>query len=395
MFQKLRTMGLAMAAFGLFACNQEEKIASPGKTMEGVGSARLALPDIPAGYLDDSSKSIQAWFALTVSGDGMNPIHQTWVIHPEKPGDLIVPGIPAGARFFHGELVKISGKDTVVTHAGEDSVRIEAGKTAEVYLFLRKAGGGTAHVCVDVEGWPSDGSCLKPPVDAVPDYNGCWNIGTVTFAVPPAMHEAERARLQIIQEDTTLLAVATWSTGEADTGRGIVRYPDGTAIISEGGLYFKGSMDPTRSSIKGSLRSDAKRITGDAEGKRVNCDEPPVPATPKASMACYNVKQAITNGPSSEGRMVLMFQEGKVFGTIKWNDHPYSAILPASFQGAPETKFAVDWSVGQSGSGEFLSYRGTLVGVGTGSGAIFVPGQPGVIGNWTADRSQCGAYESL
>jgi hypothetical protein len=248
---------------------------------------------------------------------------------------------------------------------------------------------------VDVEGWPSDGSCLKPPVDAFPDYNGCWNISTVTFAVPPALQEVEPARLRIIQKDSTLLAIAFWSTGEADTGRGIVRYPDGTAIISEGGLYFKGAIDPTSGSIKGSLRSDAKRITGSAAGKRVNCDEPPVQSTPEVSMSCYNFKQAITKGASSEGRMVLMFQEGRVFGTIKWSDHAYSAILPAPVQGSPESKFAVDWSVGQSDSGEFLSYRGTLVGVGTGSGSIFIPGKPSVIGNWTADRSQCGDYESF
>jgi hypothetical protein len=106
------------------------------------------------------------------------------------------------------------------------------------------------------------------------------------------------------------------------------------------------------------------------------------------------MKQTITNGASSEGRLVLMFEGKSMFGTIKWDNLPYSAILPTTYQGAPDSKFSVDWSVGQSGGVNFLSYRGTLVGVGTGSGVIYNPGKPDVIGNWTAVRSQCGAYET-
>lgn len=168
----------AAAAFGLLACNQPDPSAVPPESASG--SARVALPELPSGYLAGYAQAI---LYLDVTGPGMAPIRIAAPLAEGKAGSVDVKGIPPGKpRVFHGLLVRIDGskKDSTVTHEGSDTTGIQAGVVTEVHLFLKANGLGGAHVCLDVEGWPSNPACGKPPIPqpGFPkvDSLACWAV---------------------------------------------------------------------------------------------------------------------------------------------------------------------------------------------------------------------------
>ena len=71
MIRNYLMLGFSAAALALSGCNQPERSPMRSETKGPSGSARIALPDIPAGYLPDSGS--KAWFSLTITGAGMAP----------------------------------------------------------------------------------------------------------------------------------------------------------------------------------------------------------------------------------------------------------------------------------------------------------------------------------
>ncbi|MDB5106604.1 MAG: hypothetical protein JWP91_4293 [Fibrobacteres bacterium] len=408
MKSSIRSLGFAIAAFGLFACNQDDKIAAPGKGAEGTGTARFALPSLPADYLAKSAAGAHARFLLTVSGEGMAPIEQSWTLSAGQPESVYVTGIPAGyVRSFHGRLMKIDSAryDSAVTHEGWDSVYIDRDSVAEVRLLLRKKGGGSAHVCVEVEGWPSDTTCIKPPIPIPAKFAGCWNVSITKPGTKPAIDTVFKAKLRIVQWDTTLLAYITWNSGARDSSFGYVRF-DGTAIIGNpgGGFTLKGGLDSAMGNLNGYFISDLRHISGSLLGTRAACDTIVVPPIDTPLTACFNVSQSITNGKIASGRLILAQRGLKVWGSFRWQGFPAMYVYNDTTGRGSITDLSYLSLFGVapkgligSGSPDTVSYRATLTAAKDFSGSLYQLFQPGwkQVGGWKGARNACTVKDSI
>jgi hypothetical protein len=341
MNRRFRAVGFALAAFGLFACNQPDKIAAPGTgihSQTGKGSAHVRLPSIPADYLAKSAAGSQAkaLFALTIYGDGMAPIYQSWVLTPGQPQSAYIGDIPVGQRAFYGRLIKLDSAfgDTSVTHEGMDTAWIERDSVTDVNLFLRKAGGGTAHICVEVEGWPTDSSCIKPPIPIphYPWFGGCWNLSVTKKG--PKQDTVFKAKLSINQWDSAVSAVITWNSGARDSAWGRSYGPTILLGNGNGDFTLKASLDTVvvdttnPIELRGYFGSATRNISGDAVGSRTSCDtliEPPIDTvvTPgNDSASCWFVWQKLNNGAYHNGTLSLVRTESATWGTLRWNGFP-------------------------------------------------------------------------
>jgi hypothetical protein len=332
-----RAVGFAVAAFGLFACNQPDKIAAPGTgnhSQTGKGSAHVRLPTVPADYLAKSAAGSQAraLFALTISGEGMAPIYQSWVLTPGQPQSAYIADIPVGNRVFYGRLIKLDSAfaDTSVTHEGSDTAWIERDSITDVNLFLRKAGGGTAHVCVEVEGWPTDSSCYKPPIPPYPRFGGCWNLSILK------QDSVFKAKLKIQQWDSLVFGVVTWNSGAQDTAWG--RIYGSTILLENGNIpsQFTLKADMVSSvvdtlnpiELRGFFSAIARGISGTATGSRTSCDtivQPPIDTAyvPIDSNAtCWTVWQKLDNGAYHNGFLALVRTDSAAWGAFYWKGFP-------------------------------------------------------------------------
>lgn len=392
-----RMIGLALAAFGLFACNQNEKITAPKPGREGTGAARIVLPQPPKGALPDSGSG-RAWFALTITGAGMEPIRKTWELTPDRES-VTIGNIPVGLRKFHGALVTLSGKDTLAAYEGDDSAWIARDSVAQVHLFLRRTGGGSAHVCVEVEGWDPDPYCIKPPDPGIPDFSGCYMAGIQKLGVPPEPDSLFRARLTLAQTDSNLQAVLEWASGRSDTSFGFVRF-DGTAIIGyDGGSFvFKGGLDSTGTQLRGALRVDGRGITGTLSGIRGKCTIGEPVAENLILQACYIVKRTIDT-QTVGGRLVLRYDSVMVSGGFHWTGLPWTYAFGGRATGSPTTPSKVDLRTfgipGTPDAGFEWSYTATLAPTGSSQGDVsrILSGNAKPAGIWAAVRTQCGDYE--
>lgn len=299
----LAFMGLALSALGLYGCNQEEK--SPVRpNVEGKGSARFALPSLPKDYLPSKGANApagqRALFALTVRGEGMEPIRRSWILNEGSAPTVTVDGIPAGLRVFEGRMVRIdsTGGDTTVTHEGADSAWISRDSVAEVRLFLRAGGSGRAHVCVQVEGWPSDSTCIQPPDTGTVVLDGCWRIQIA--ASGPGPDTLFGGELRIIQLGDTLLSTLHWDSGSTDTAIGRV-FPGGPIYlgIDGGDFRFKANLD-SAGTLVGGFYHQARGISGWGQAWRTSCD---TISPPSFVRACFTFKQTLNSGKSASGRI--------------------------------------------------------------------------------------------
>ncbi len=156
-------------SFALVLSNCSEDTENPvaGKALDQIeaeGSATVYLPQIPEGFLSKKARSRVGRLVLAVSGPGMDSMTYSWSVDsiPVKP--FRIKGIPAGRRRFSGFLYHSDG---TISHEGNAYATIESGKTAVVYLSLKRAA-GSAVVYVEIEG-------LTPPN---PDLSGCWDVRT-------------------------------------------------------------------------------------------------------------------------------------------------------------------------------------------------------------------------
>jgi hypothetical protein len=309
MIRKILMIGTSLAAMGLWGCNRQDRSPTQVDEKGVTGSARIALPSLPAGYLADSAEI--AWFSLSITGPGMAPILKSWTLSPDHSEPVIVQGIPAGSRNFHGRLVRVDPLkgDTTVTHEGSDSAYIQSGAVAEVHLYLKAAGSGSAHVCVDVEGWPADPTCIVPPPPM--DVAGCYRIQVTKPGAPASPDTVIQGKLRLIARGDSLEGTVDWG-GRTDTSVGILT-PDGTLYFQpgKGRFYLKGHPDSLgfwgffddSSGIAGSLRADA-----------ISC-EATVPGdtflvVPKSTRTCFFVAQTDNNGKTLNGGLAVESRVG-------------------------------------------------------------------------------------
>lgn len=273
-------MALTVAAFGIFACNRMDKPSGPSPSSEATGSARIRLPSLPLGFVPDSSlDSIGSMvFQLEVTGPGMSPIHAAWDLTPGKTEKVMLTDIPIGwPRVFSGHLLWTSaGGDSTVTHEGVDSAEIFRDKVAEVALYLRKKGStGAAEVCVEVEGWPSDSTCIKRPTFPIKDVAGCWQV-TVSRYFDDHDTVLRIGKLGITQMDTALAGTITWASGQVEYAPGVY-YPVSTGLVKfghqgVGSYYLKAYFDTNGVALEGDYRDSARIYEGGLRAVRIGCD---------------------------------------------------------------------------------------------------------------------------
>jgi len=51
---------------------------------------------MPTGYLSKVGAANKVEFVLTISGNGMNPIYQSWNLSTLKQDSVLITGIPVG-----------------------------------------------------------------------------------------------------------------------------------------------------------------------------------------------------------------------------------------------------------------------------------------------------------
>jgi hypothetical protein len=280
-----RTLALTVAAFGIFACNRMDKPSGPSPTSEATGSARIRLPTVPIGFAPDSSSDSTGSmvFQLTVTGPGMSPIHASWDLTPGRSEKVLLADIPVGwPRVFSGRLLWLSAwGDSSVTHEGVDSAEIFRDKVAEVALYLRKKGStGTAEVCVEVEGWPSDSTCIKRPTFPITDVAGCWEV-TVRRYFETHDSLLRIGTLGITQMDTALTGTITWASGQVEYAQGFY-YPVSTGLVIlgreiPGDYYLKAYFDTTGVELQGGYRDSAGIYEGGVRAVRIGCDSTAYP----------------------------------------------------------------------------------------------------------------------
>ncbi len=406
MTQKFRAIGFALAAFGLFACNQDEKVAAPSGS-EGTGSARFELPAIPAGFLAKTSAGSKAVFSLTISGQGMTPIQKSWTLGNAGGNQVTVTGIPAGfIRTFYGRLSSSSldttKKDTGAVYEGWDSAFVDRDQVAEVHLYLRKKGKGSAHVCVDVEGLPPDSSCI--PRTHITNFAGCWAVQITKLGKTPKTDTVFKGKLKINQWDTSLSSTITWPSGKRDSSFGYVGQGGDTAFLGYGGgsFRFKGVLDSSGLTLRGDFNDSLRRIAGALVGTSTACD---TVVPPNNASACFDVSQTLVKGKSGTGRLSLSSVGNFYGGAFHWNGFPTMNVRgESSLQGSILDSAAIslmgvlpkgmaDSSVQQ----DSMFYRINLPGAGTGKGNIFrlLPTTLSPAGTWTATRSKCTAKDTL
>lgn len=283
--------GCLLALIGLVGCDRPDPASPSAGDPAAAGAARVSVPALPSGYLEDSGQ--QAIFLLTISGAGMQSRRLTWEIPSTHPAPVLIEGIPAGVRLFHGSIARIdANKDTVITHTGEDSALIQAGDVADVRLYLRADGIGSARVCVTVEGWPADSSCIgpppPPPVSEIQSPLGCWSLVLHRSAPDSGGDSVLAGHLVVVRRDSMLAAELTWSTGRVDTTSALYRTGDPVAYFGEGAhgdFLFKAFLDRTKA-MHGYFLSGDSSIEGMAEARVAVC----LPDT-LSNRTCFDFKQ--------------------------------------------------------------------------------------------------------
>jgi len=354
MMRKRSIFGISLALLGLFGCDVRDRSPTQPEAAGGKGSARIALPRLPAEYLSDSAA--QAWFSLSITGPGMVPISRTWPLTREAGAAVVVNGIPAGMRVFLGKLIKLDAVngDTTVTHEGGDTAYIGRDSVSEVFLYLKASTLGSAHVCVEVEGWPSDSSCIPPPPPSPVMAAGCYAL-QVTKAGPIPGHDTVFAgSLRIGQWDTSVTAAVTWESGQVDSTWGIVR-ADGVVYLGLGGggaFLFKSQFDST-GALTGWFQDTVRGISGVGRAIPKSCS----PDTSIAARRCYAFLQTDVKGLSSQGRLAFVQYRNNVWNRAytHW-DGAASRLSP--YTGSMDSGAVLEWTVSPP-AGVFSSRLGS------------------------------------
>jgi hypothetical protein len=400
--KRLFLFGLALAAFSMSACNQPDKSPVQADPQGSKGSARIALPKLPAGYLAAAGQ--QAWFSLTVTGQGMAPMTRSWIVGPDAPPPLAVDGIPVGLRSFRGRLIRIDslGGDTTVTHEGVDSAWIQRDSVAEVHLFLHQLGSvGSAHVCVEVEGWASDSSCVPPPPPPPEPLFGCYALVVSKPGPIPGKDSLFKGSLNIMRTDSLVFGTVTWSPGYTDSASGV--YFGGSNINLGTGRFSDFSFQAQRDSVgrlTGYFYDSLRSIMGNAQATPASCypetTVTPPPPPPPVRRLCFAFSQAQSDGKNLKGRVGFEVHGDYANTYTHWNGFASAAGVTTLLMGSLDSAGLVIWPFSPP-SGMFpknlgvdsAEYEVTITGA-TGQGKIMKLNAPTrALGSWTGSRAAC------
>lgn len=320
----LAALGLALSAFAIAGCEREGQSPSI-ESPQGKGSARIAMPSLPPGYAPAGQKAL---FALTVTGDGMDPIRKTWILDSEARNEVLVEGIPVGKpRHFEGKLIRIdtAAGDTVVTHEGIAMTSISREWVAQVSLVLRMSG-GKARVCVEVEGWTRDTDCFTPP-DTVPvDVNGCWALRVHTEG------KTLDASLRIRVDGNLAVGYLHWADGMMDSAFGEIMPKTGVYLGTKGGQFLFKAMLLNDGMLTGAFIAKHRGIgNGFAEGTRSACSIDPDPY----GTACFTFKHAAQAKPDSGRLAFRMLGKGQAGTWIRWHGLGFGYSISEMVIGSP------------------------------------------------------------
>lgn len=411
MIGMFRTLALTVAAFGLFACNQTDKPSGPAPSSEATGSARIRLPSLPVGFRPDSSLDSNGSmiFQLTITGAGMTPIRAFWNLIPGQVEKVMLSDIPVGwPRVFSGSLIwRSASGDSTITHEGVDSAEISRDKIAEVALYLRKKGStGAAEVCVEVEGWPSDSTCIKRPTFPITDVAGCWQV-TVRRYFENRDTILRVGKLRIIQSDTALGSSLTWASGQTEYAPGVY-YPVSTGLVifghqGMGMFYLKAYFDSNGVELQGDYRDSARTIEGGMRAVRMECDStvyPPedtiIVAPVDSTLECYRATQSFDDAALGlqYGLMLLKRDNGRSGkGWVKWDG--YEAMsLNATIQPTPADSQTIEFNgYAPAGMADSSRYEVRLLYKGT-----YDPAKRATIGGeffpWNDRRNRLGSWKA-
>lgn len=336
------THGISLAVLGLAACNRGDKAPTQPGIQAGTGSARVELPAMPPGFLADSSQ--KALFALDIVGPDRDTLRRSAYILPGEPSHpLIVAGVPAGVNIFYGRLYRVdsSGRKAELTHVGQDSAEINPGREAQVRLFLRQYA-GSAKVCVQVEGWPSDSTCLPPPPPkppAVASIFGCWSLQVAKAGAKPGEDPTLQGHLIIVQRDSMYSAELTWASGRVDTASALYRPGLPLAYFGEGGhggFRFKAHLD-SANEMYGPFVDTALHIDAQARAVRSVC------ATDTgANKRCLDFKQFQDDGKIVYGRLGIEMRGNVAYFYTHLQGYG-SRLGIGTVIGNPDSSAALEW----------------------------------------------------
>jgi hypothetical protein len=326
MFRKYRHISLALAVLATFACNHQESSPTQVEEKNQTGTARMAMPKLPVTYLADSNQT--AFFVLTIEGENMMRIQRTWNLATVKSKELTIDAIPAGMQHFHGELIRIdlNSGDSSVTHQGDDSVAIVPFGISDVHLYLKSKNSGTAHICVEVEGWPSESSCngssnppaLPPPalpLDPKKDPFGCWTITVQLNPEKPDPDSVLQGRLSIVQIDSNWMGEFTWSDGSKDTALAPLELLRGGVLYfgnGVGSLVFKATK-LSDSAWSGTFLLERLGIMGNAVANRTFCED-----VMDDNHACFHFSQ-VQDSSDIYGRIAIAKTRNEVKFYVSWS----------------------------------------------------------------------------
>lgn len=346
MLGKRFLFGTALAALGLYACNQSDK--SPVQVdSAGKGSARIALPALPAGFLVDSSQ--KALFSLEIVGPGSDTLRRSTYLLPGQPSHFLsVDGIPVGFNTFIGRLFRLdsaSGK-AEQTHVGMDSAVIEGGRTAQIRLVLRQFT-GSADVCIEVEGWASDSSCVPPP-PVVQPLVGCHVLQVRMTGATPGQDTLTSAFLNISRYDSSLRAIVRWNSGQVDSTSGYLAGMDSIyfGYGEPSDFQFRGKLDPTGDTLTGWFNDSLRRISGAARVTTISCAvESTIFEPPKPTKACFNFTQLKANGKVDTGKIAIEGLDNWANVYTHWQGYATTYSYFSKLSGSLDSSGSVEWHI--------------------------------------------------
>lgn len=171
---------VAAMSFGtLFYGCIEDRTVSPSATpiQEKTGSARIVLPPIDVSALPKAGAQAKplAWFVLSISNAGKDSSF-SFPLSAQDTNVFLIPSIPIGWHYFHGEILNSAKKRT---HVG-DAYAVIAGNTINPISMKLYYAYGSVSICVAIEGQPTP-PCYR---DSIPDSTDIDTLPPSRFPNP-------------------------------------------------------------------------------------------------------------------------------------------------------------------------------------------------------------------
>ncbi len=299
----------------------------------GYGSCVVALPKVALAKAP-GEKFI---FDLSITGPGMEEMHFSWYLSGNDTQAYINKIPPGDMRIFAGML---TSSRAGVTHIGDDTVAIVAGKTAYVNLFLKRTGNAVVHVTIE--------GMEEPPL-----MKGCYTVEGVIDTM-----KLTNMTLRILSDSTDEYMNGVVTQYGQVIGK--VSGPNPTLStpfvswylgLAYGGTYMlKVSTDGAGRSFKSVVYKmpDTTRSVGTVFGHTSACEEPVVPMT-----GCYTFQGNLDTTTLQNMKLkIITNQTAYVAGVVLQN-----AKEIGKFDGPmPSPRTLVTWKLflASSGSESFL-----------------------------------------